>query len=164
MKKRIVNFLMTAFSLACGMLISSTVGAEKTGNDLSYDSYIQSDHPLKCFYGYIAEKTGDHHSAIRIFEECIEHKNDVYSMIWLAQIYETGVGVPQDLEAATALMRRGAHLDDEAGYASLARYHYGVSLFEGKGTKVNKEEAIYWLNRAADEGIKDASDYLEAIR
>lgn len=41
---------------------------------------------------------------------------------------------------------------------------HAITTVEGKGTKVNKEEAIYWLNRAADEGIKDASDYLEAIR
>ena len=67
-----------------------------SGNELSYTSYIDSNKRIKCMYGYAAEKTGDHQAAIQIFEDCISRWNDVYSMIWLAQIYETGIGVTQD--------------------------------------------------------------------
>lgn len=66
-------------------------------SDLSYEAYIDSDKRFKCFYGYVADKTGDHKSAIAIFEDCIARWSDVYSMIWLAQIYEAGIAVPQDL-------------------------------------------------------------------
>lgn len=132
-------------------------------SDLSYEAYIDSDKRIKCLYGYAADKTGNHDAAIRIFEDCIERWNDVYSMIWLAQIYETGVGVPRDLAYATALMKRGAEQEDDAGYSILARYHYGRALYEGAGTETNTTEGLQWLNRAAREGSVDAQQYLQQI-
>ena len=81
-------------------------------------------------------------------------------MIWLAQLYETGVGVPRDLVQATALMRRGAHTNDDAAYARLARYHYGVALAEGRGTPQDIPQARTWLRQAAQEGVREAADYL----
>ena len=81
-------------------------------------------------------------------------------MIWLAQLHETGVGVPKDLEQATALMRRGAHTNDDAAYARLARYHYGVALAEGRGTPQDIAQAKTWLRRAAQEGVPEAAAYL----
>jgi len=132
-------------------------------SDLSYEAYIDSDKRIKCLYGYAADKTGNHDAAIRIFEDCIERWNDVYSMIWLAQIYETGVGVPRDLAYATALMKRGAEQEDDAGYSILARYHYGRALYEGAGTETNTTEGLQWLNRAAREGSVDAQQYLQLI-
>jgi hypothetical protein len=44
---------------------------------------------IKCLYVYAANKTGDHAAAIRIFEDCIQRWNDVFSMIGLAQKCET---------------------------------------------------------------------------
>lgn len=142
---------------------TSAFSSENVTSDLSYENHIDSDKRMKCLYGYAADKTGDHASAIKIFEDCIKRWNDVYSMIWLAQIYESGVGVPQDLVYATELMKRGAMTNDEAGYSSLARYHYGTALYEGRGTAQDREEGIKWLLRAADEGLEDASHYLEKI-
>lgn len=129
-------------------------------SDLSYKAYVHSDKRIKCLYGYAADKTGDHAAAVAIFEDCIRRWNDVYSMIWLAQLYETGVGVPRDLQQATALMRRGAHTNDDAAYARLARYHYGVALAEGRGTPQDIAQAKTWLRRAAQEGVPEATDYL----
>ena len=141
----------------------SASATDATGNDLSYDHFVASDKPMKCFYGYIAEKTGNHAAAIRIFEDCIEKWDSVYSMIWLAQIYETGVAVERDLERATALVKRGAETDDEAGYSSLAKYHYGVALVEGKGTEVNVAEGIRWLKESSREGVEEARRYLDRL-
>jgi TPR repeat protein len=132
-------------------------------NELSYTAYIDSDKRIKCLYGYAADKTGDHQAAIKIFEDCILRWNDVYSMIWLAQIYESGVGVSQNFSYATSLMKKGALLNDEAGYSSLARYHYGVALYKGKGTKTDTKAAKVWLQKAYDEGVKEAGDYLKLI-
>ena len=114
-------------------------------------------------YGYAADKTGDHAAAVAIFEDCIRRWNDVYSMIWLAQLYETGIGVPKDLEQATALMRRGAHTNDDAAYARLARYHYGAALAEGRGTPQDIPQARTWLRQAAQEGVREAADYLDRL-
>lgn len=130
-----------------------------TGNELSYENWIDSKRRFKCLYGYVADKTGDHRAAIQIFEDCIRRWNDVYSMIWLAQIYESGVSVPRDPAYATALMQRGAETG-RGGYSSLARYHFGVALVEGRGVAPDEAGGLYWLRRARDEGVDDAADYL----
>lgn len=129
-------------------------------SELSYRAYVDSDKRLKCLYGYAANKTGDHAAAIRIFEDCIRRWNDVFSMIGLAQMYETGIGIRQDLAQSTALMRRAAALHDGSTYPSLARYHYGVALAEGQGVGKDIAEARRWLGQAAAEGVKEAGDYL----
>lgn len=151
---------LVPFLLTCSIPVTAT---ESTGNDLSYDYYVESNKPIKCFYGYIADKTGDHDAAIKIFEDCIERWESVYAMIWLAQIYEVGITVEQDLEYATSLIKRGAELNDEAGYSSLARYHYGVALYEGKGVQQDKEEAVKWLEKSMAEGVEEAGVYLDRI-
>jgi len=152
------------YILLIHMLFSAHVsGAEITGSDLSYDYYINSDKPIKCLYGYAAEKAGNHEAAITIFEDCIKRWDSVYSMIWLAQIYETGVAVERNLEYATALLKRGAETDDEAGYSSLAKYHYGVALYEGKGIQIDKAEGVKWLKQSLEEGIEEAKTYLNQV-
>jgi len=143
------------------LLIALSTSAK--ASDLSYEAYINSDKRIKCLYGYAAEKTGNHAAAIRIFEDCIQRWNDIYSMIWLAQIYETGIGVQRDQAYATALMKRGAELDGAAAYSSLARYHYGKALYQGIGTDMNQAEGLKWLRRAAAEGSMDAQRFLYQI-
>lgn len=153
---------MPTYALLLALLFPASVHAQDSQgeSDLSYKAYVHSDKRIKCLYGYAADKTGDHAAAVAIFEDCIRRWNDVYSMIWLAQLHETGVGVPKDLEQATALMRRGAHTNDDAAYARLARYHYGVALAEGRGTPQDIAQAKTWLRQAAQEGVPEAADYL----
>jgi len=153
---------MPTYALLLALLFPAFVHAQDSEgeSDLSYKAYVHSDKRIKCLYGYAADKTGDHAAAVAIFEDCIRRWNDVYSMIWLAQLYETGIGVPKDLQQATALMRRGAHTNDDATYARLARYHYGVALAEGRGTPQDIPQAKTWLRRAAQEGVREAADYL----
>ena len=153
---------MRTYALMLAVLFAVPVHAQDSQDegDLSYKAYVHSDKRIKCLYGYAADKTGDHAAAVAIFEDCIRRWNDVYSMIWLAQLYETGIGVTKDLEQATALMRRGAHTNDDAAYARLARYHYGVALAEGRGTPQDIAQAKTWLRRAAQEGVPEAADYL----
>lgn len=142
---------------------SSSIAREVTGNELSYDSMISSHNQLKCLYGYAAEKTGDHAAALAIFNDCVDRFDSVYAMIWLAQMYETGVAVEKNLAKATALMKRGANTDDAAGYSSLAKYHYGVALIEGRGVIADRQQGIAWLKKASLEGVSDADDYLIAM-
>ncbi|WP_417778546.1 tetratricopeptide repeat protein [Stutzerimonas xanthomarina] len=144
-------------------LVLATQATFAQTSDLSYESYVDSDKRIKCLYGYAAEKTGDHASAIKIFEDCIERWNDVYSMIWLAQMYESGAGVEVDLAKAAALMKRGAEQPDDVAYVSLARYHYGVVLAEGRGVKKDLQAAREWLQRASSAGQSEADDYLSRV-
>ncbi|MCQ4298188.1 sel1 repeat family protein [Pseudomonas stutzeri] len=132
-------------------------------SDLSYESFVDSDRRIKCLYGYAAEKTGDHESAIKIFEDCVERWNDVYSMIWLAQMYESGAGVDVDLAKAASLMRRGAERPDDVAYVSLARYHYGLALAEGRGVRKDLQAARAWLQSASKGGQSEANDYLTQL-
>lgn len=131
-----------------------------SADDLSYQGFVHSDKRIKCLYGYAAAKTGDHAAAMHIFNDCIARWNDVYSMIWLAQMYESGSGVPKDLGKAAALIKRGAEQPEGTAYASLARYHWGVALWEGNGVAADPEQARSWLERAAAEGQTEATDYL----
>ncbi len=142
---------------------AANIAREVTGNELSYDSMISSHNQIKCLYGYAAEKTGDHAAALAIFNDCVERFDSVYAMIWLAQMYETGVAVEKNLPKATALMKRGANTDDEAGYSSLAKYHYGVALIEGRGVVADRQQGIAWLKKASKEGVTDADEYLIAM-
>lgn len=129
---------------------------EPSGNELSYDSQIDSKKRIKCLYGYVAEKTGDHEAARRIFEDCIARWNDVFSMIFLSEMYDnTG-----DAGAATALVKRGAEMHDPAGYSRLARFHYGVALCEGHGIRKNARKGRQFLAKAASEGVQEAAKYL----
>jgi TPR repeat protein len=137
------------------------VSQDTSGNELSYGAYIDSTSRLKCLYGYAADKTGDHAAAIQIFEDCIARWEDVYSMIWLAMMHENGTGLPRDLGKAAELMHRGALSPETAGYATLARYHYGVALHQGRGVPRDAQAARHWLARASAEGQGDAAAYLQ---
>lgn len=136
---------------------------DRPDSDLSYKAWVDSDKRFKCLYGYAADKTGDHEAAIRIFEDCIRRWEDVYSMIWLAQILENGQGGPADVQRATALMKRGAHHPDTSGYATLARYHYAMALLTGHGVVKDPVEARRWLERAAREGLPEAIEQMARL-
>lgn len=150
------------YPICSGMLAvaAACVSLAASADDLSYQGFVHSDKRLKCLYGYAAAKTGDHAAAMQIFDDCIARWNDVYSMIWLAQMYESGSGVPKDLGKAAALIKQAAEQPDGTAYVSLARYHWGVALWEGIGVAADPEQARSWLARAAAEGQTEAADYL----
>ena len=145
------------------LLLTSTGVLAGDINELSYEAYIDSDKRIKCLYGYAAEKTGDHQAAVRIFEDCIARWNDVYSMIWLAQMHEAGSGIPVNLPKAAELMQRGASQPDGVPYVDLARYHWGVALTEGRGVPADAAEGRRWLQQAAAAGEPAATDYLKRL-
>ncbi len=148
-----------AFRFAYGLALSGLTQAA-SASELGYDAYIDSPKRIKCMYGYVTAKTGNFDVAKQIFEDCIARWDDVYSMIWLAQMYESGSGVPVDLDKAAALMERGANQPDEASYVSLARYHWGTALAEGRGVEKDQQAARRWLHRAAEGGQSEADEYL----
>ena len=161
--RKLIIWTMWCAALHGAMASAQPIGNHEAESELSYRSYVNSNKRLKCLYGYAANKTGDHAAAIQIFEDCIRRWNDVFSMIGLAQMYETGIGIRQDAAQSTALMRRAALVNDGSSYPSLARYHYGVALAEGYGVSKNVAEARTWLRKAAEEGVNEASDYLARL-
>lgn len=148
---------IAAARIAGAMLLAGGARAD----DLSYHAFAAeaTRYPIGCLMAYAADKTGDHDTAVVILEACVA-KGNVWAMIWLATLYENGQGVPKSLEAAADLMRRGAAMNDEAGYSRLARYHWGVALYKGRGVSRNTDEGLRWLRIAAAEGLRDAKDFL----
>ncbi|MCQ4315940.1 sel1 repeat family protein [Stutzerimonas zhaodongensis] len=147
--------LRSAYGFALALAAPVTSASE-----LGYDAYIDSAKRIKCMYGYVTAKTGNFDAARQIFEDCIARWNDVYLMIWLAQMHESGSGVPVDLNKAAALMERGANQPDDTSYVSLARYHWGTALAEGRGVKKDWQTARRWLLRASEGGQSEADEYL----
>ena len=95
-----------------------------SADELGYEAYVDSPKRIKCLYGYVTAKTGNFDAAKAIFEDCVARWNDVYSMISLAQMYESGSGMEPDLSKSAALLKKGAEQPDDASYVSLARYHW----------------------------------------
>ena len=146
--------------LSLAMLCANQAGATE---EMSYEAYIDSPKRIKCMYGYVTAKTGNFSAAKAIFEDCVARWNDVYSLIWLAQMYENGSGVEADLAKAAALLKQGAEQADDISYVGLARYHWGVALAEGRGVQADPQQARNWLHRAAADGQSEATEYLQQM-
>lgn len=148
-------------SRALALVIAmATAPVHGVASDLSYENYRDlPDQKFACLYAYAADKTGNHEFAIKILNDCVAAGN-VWAMIWLAMLYENGHGVPKSLEKSAELMRRGAETDDEAGYSSLARYHWGMALITGTGVAKDEAEGLRWLHLARDEGVEEAAAFL----
>lgn len=142
---------------------AAATSLDDSGNDMSYGAFVNSDKRIKCLYGYAADKTGDHAAAVRIFEDCISRWNDPYSIIWLSHLLENGHGAPRDPVRAAQLLRQGAERPDNSGYATLARYHYGMALAQGQGVPADPVQARHWLRRAAQEGLEEAREALARL-
>jgi len=150
----------------CTLLLAQTLpalAADGDDGDLGFQTYLESSKRIKCLYGYVASKTGNHAAAVKIYEDCIARWDDVYSYINLARLYEEGRGVSKDPVQAATLMQRGAGQPESDGYAPLARYYWGVMLIEGNGVAADRAEGERWLQQAAAEGVREARDYLAAL-
>ncbi|PCI52548.1 MAG: hypothetical protein COB45_12505 [Gammaproteobacteria bacterium] len=148
-----------SFVVYAGVPPTSCIATAETENELSLSYWAKKEASmLMCSHGYWAEKCGAHKTAHIIFDRCIE-AGYVGAMIWKSLLYENGTGVPQDSAKATELMRRAA-LSDNKDYATLGKLHYATSLYLGRGTERNVDEAMKWFREAADEGDADAMEFL----
>lgn len=154
---------MRTLIIPASLLLAFLAAAGARADDLSYQSHADiPDQHFACLMAYPADKTGDHATAVTILERCV-HEGNVWSMIYLAMLYENGNGMPKSLERSAALMKRGADMRDPAGYSSLARYHWGRALWLGHGTPRDEAEALRYLRMARHEGIGEADEFLRAI-
>jgi uncharacterized protein len=130
--------------------------------DFSYRYYLeQMDRfperlGIICGSAYELDKTGQHDQSLMFFEECARRGNPP-SMIYLAQLYETGAGTPADPEKAALWTRRAA----ESGWSS-AQYEYGLALIGGKGMSRDAVAGLAWLRKAGAQGDRDALAFLAA--
>ncbi|MGR3321321.1 MAG: caspase family protein [Pseudooceanicola sp.] len=94
--------------------------------------------------------SGDLERAVRLYKSASD-RGDLRAMVSLAQLTETGTGVPQDMDAALALYERAA----EAGSPD-AMINLAVSLFQGDRVAADPDRAVDLLRRAADLGSAKA--------
>lgn len=148
--------------LYCGGAAKQTVPSDLANVvgelTIEYQATQREHHPLRCGYGYAAEKCGDHITALQIYERCIA-EGHAGAMIWMAMMYESGSGVAPDPARAVALFRRAAEAGT-SGYSTLAKLHYASALWLGRGILRDPVEAMRWFNAAAAEGDRDAQLFL----
>lgn len=88
---------------------------------------------IVCWMAHELTKAGDHKRAFPVLLTCAERGHDI-SMLELAIMYETGVGVEKSDEKAAGWLKRSS----DRGF-STAQLYYGMALLSGKG--VTKDEA-----------------------
>jgi hypothetical protein len=88
-----------------------------------------------------------------IVERCIEagRRGDPDAQFQLGVLHCTGVGVPQDLTAATLWYRQAA--EQGHGYAA---HNLAVMLLNGDGIERDAAEGFRWSTRAAEAGVPEA--------
>ena len=153
-----MRIMGVCLAMCLAVLVAGSAGAEDT-SELSYQRFAEEqgpDHPLYCMYGYFASKTGDHATAHRILNRCVESAQNPAAMIYLSFFYEEGIGTQPDRAKARALVRRAA----EQGY-SLAQYLLGSELLKAAESESDRRAALAWLQRAAAQGDEDARALLK---
>lgn len=94
---------------------------------------------------------GDVNRAVTLYQQAAD-KGDLRAMVSLAQLRESGTGVPQDAGIALDLYERAA-----AGGSFDAMINLAVILFEGQIVPKDEARAIRLLERAAEGGSAQAT-------
>lgn len=124
----------------------------------SIDAAHSCDHGNFSSAIHELEKCGDHETTLRLLATCLR-SGHAAGLIRIAQLYQTGMGVPQRDERAThflALASRSA----TPGYARSAKVLYATALYFGEGVPADKPAALALFRQAAAEGDRDASLFL----
>ncbi|HEX3498663.1 MAG TPA: tetratricopeptide repeat protein [Stellaceae bacterium] len=96
--------------------------------------------------GIAALQTNDYATARRVFQ-ALTDKNDPAGEVWLAHLYQEGLGVAPDAQQAVTLLTKAA----DAGSAEAAG-RLGKVYLDGDGVLQDVGAARSWLTRAAQAG------------
>jgi uncharacterized protein len=99
-----------------------------------------------------------HYAESRRIFLALADEGDARARFMMGTIYEQGLGVPQDLEAAARWYRLAA----DGGNAS-AQYNLGIFYQFGKGVPQDPAEAARWLLKAAEQGHGRAQNNLSTF-
>ncbi len=94
---------------------------------------------------------GDVDRAVTLYQQAAA-EGDLRAMVSLAQLHESGTGVPQDVNRALELYEQAA-----AGGSFDAMINLAVTLFEGQIVPKDEARAVQLLQRAADGGSAKAT-------
>lgn len=99
----------------------------------------------------------DPRQAARWFETAAL-KGNIYAQEMVAELYERGEGVEQNLPLAADWYEKAARRGSPQ-----AQYHLGRLYLEGRGVEKNNRLAVHWLERAATEGSAQAQYLLGTL-
>lgn len=114
--------------------------------------------------GYRASKTwlidfNEYESRNRILKE-LEAENYEWALNELAGFYDSGKGIEEDKVQSNFYYLKAAKYGN-----SNAQYNIGMAYLEGRpGVRKDEGEAIFWLEKAAAQGVEGAKSEVEAYR
>lgn len=122
----------------------------EAAKDCGYGNFSSAVHEL--------EKCGDHETTLQLLAACVKHEHAA-GLLRIAQLYETGMGLPQRLDRMANFMARAARSGPPA-YGRVARVQYATALYFGEGVPADKPAALAMFRAAAAEGDPDAQHFL----
>lgn len=147
---------------------------------------------LGCCYKEGSQGKSDSGKVIKFFKEAVQ-QNYGPALSSLAECYYDGYGVKQDMPASVELLKKAVSADDGRAMALLGswflsgppesineglvlikrsilkydpvgQYSLGLAYLRGTGLKKNQENAVFWLQKSADQGYPWAVEILTKIR
>ncbi len=104
------------------------------------------------------QEEGDEYTKIKLKWNTLAAEQGVpEAMVWLAEAYNMGYAVPQDVQVANGWYVKAA----EAGNGK-AQYQLGMAYARGTGVEKDREKARTWLLKAKDNGYPLAMQLLDA--
>lgn len=128
-------------------------------------NFTTVESPVTIFKrGQSAFQNGQYLIALPILQESVD-KGFFAGNIYLANMYEKGLGVSQNLALTRSYRRSAVEQGEAAGHGqaiSPQAYKYGVMLQQGQGGPVNNDAAFYYYNKASEYGF--APGYFSAAQ
>jgi TPR repeat protein len=104
------------------------------------------------------EKCGDHETTLRLLAACVR-TGHALGLIRIAQLYETGLGLPRRPDRSAEFVAMAAH-SGTTGYARTAKVLWATALYFGEGVAADRPRALALFQEAADAGDADARQFL----
>ncbi|MCI0506353.1 MAG: sel1 repeat family protein [Gammaproteobacteria bacterium] len=104
-----------------------------------------------------AYESSDYRTARREFERMAK-QGQAEAQRFLGQMYDKGLGVPQDYGEAVSWYRKAAEQKDSA-----AQYLLGLKYANGHGVPENHTQAYIWFAIAFNNGYEPAADPLRVL-
>ena len=98
------------------------------------------------YSAYSTYQSGDYKAAFKEMLPFAE-QGHINAQFWIAHMYFSGLGVPQNYKTAV----KWYTLSAEQGDAS-AQYNLGMAYFDGQGVLKSYKTAVSWYTKAAEQG------------
>ena len=120
-------------------------------------SEIKKDSDITFQQAMAAYEHSDYLTAGRLFK-LLAKQGHVESQRMLGNMYDKGLGLPQDFNEAIAWYQKAAKQNDR-----VAQYHLGLKYANGQGVAENPTEAYIWFAISFNNGYEPAANPLRVL-